>query len=46
VLLYAARAEAIGGDKAAAMELAERALIATDPSLPPYQREAAQELIA
>jgi tetratricopeptide (TPR) repeat protein len=46
VLLYAARTEAIGGDKAAAMELAERALIATDPSLPPYQREAAQELIA
>ena len=46
VLLYAARAAEVGGDKAAAVELAERALTATDPSLPPHQRKAAQELIA
>lgn len=44
VLLYAARAEAIGGDKSAAAELAERAVNATDPSLPPHLRKAAQEL--
>lgn len=46
VLLYAARAAEVGGDKAAAVELAERALTATDPSLPPHQRKAAQELIS
>jgi tetratricopeptide (TPR) repeat protein len=46
VLPYAARTEAIGGDRSAALELAERALIATDPSLTPYQRKATQELIA
>ena len=44
VLLYAARTAAISGDQAAAVELAERALIATDPSLPPHQRKAAQKL--
>jgi tetratricopeptide (TPR) repeat protein len=46
VLLYAARAAVVGGDKAAAAELAERALTAADPSLPPHQRKAAQELTA
>ena len=44
VLLYAARTVAISGDQAATVELAERALIATDPSLPPHQRKAAQKL--
>jgi hypothetical protein len=46
VLLYAARAAVVGGDKAAAAELAERALTAADPSLPPHQRKTAQELTA
>ena len=46
VLLYAARAEAIGGDQATAAELAERAMTATDPSLPRHLREAAQEISA
>src|SRR6266851_1696251 len=45
VLLYAARAEALGGDKIAAQELARRALNATDPPLPPHQRQAAQKLV-
>jgi tetratricopeptide (TPR) repeat protein len=44
VLFYAARAEMIGGDQATAAGLAERAITATDPSLPRHQRQAAQEL--
>ena len=44
VLLYAARIEALGGDQSASAELAERAVTATDPPLPPHQREAAQRL--
>ena len=35
VLLYAARATALGGDKASAKELAMRAVDASDPSLSP-----------
>ncbi len=45
VLLYAARAEALGGDQGAAVELARRAVDATDPALPSHQREVAQKLI-
>jgi tetratricopeptide (TPR) repeat protein len=45
VLLYAARAEALGGDQAAAAELAEHAINATDPPLPLHQREAALQLV-
>jgi tetratricopeptide (TPR) repeat protein len=45
VLLYAARTEALGGNKAAALELARRALNATDPAPPPHQREAALTLL-
>ena len=45
VLLYAARTEAIIGNRARAAELAARALDATDPSLFPYQRKACQELL-
>jgi tetratricopeptide (TPR) repeat protein len=45
VLLYAAQTEMISGDWARAAELAERALNATDPSLPSHQRRAAQELL-
>jgi tetratricopeptide (TPR) repeat protein len=41
VLLYAARAKALAGDKAAAVELARHALNATDPALRQHQREAA-----
>lgn len=45
VLLYAARTEALGGNKVAAAELARRALNATDPAPPPHQREAALTLL-
>jgi tetratricopeptide (TPR) repeat protein len=45
VLLYAARAEFLGGDKVAAQELARRALNATDPPLPPHQRQATLRLV-
>jgi tetratricopeptide (TPR) repeat protein len=45
VLLYAARAEALGGNKSAAAELATSALSATDPALPAHQREAALKLV-
>ena len=45
VLVYAARTEALGGNKVAAVELARRALNATDPALPRHQREAAQTLL-
>lgn len=44
VLLYAARAEALSGDRPTSIELAERAVNAAAPPLPPHQREAAQEL--
>jgi tetratricopeptide (TPR) repeat protein len=46
VLLYAAQAEALGGDVAVAAELAERAVNAADPPLPPHQREAARQIAA
>ncbi|MGH3722222.1 MAG: tetratricopeptide repeat protein [Pseudonocardiaceae bacterium] len=45
VLLYAARAATLGGDPAMAANLARRALAATDPALPPHQREAALKLV-
>jgi tetratricopeptide (TPR) repeat protein len=44
-LLYAARTEALGGNKVAAVELARRALNATDPAPPRHQREIAQALL-
>ena len=37
VLLYAARAEALGGHQVAAADLAEQAIYATDPPLPVHQ---------
>ena len=46
VLLYAARAEALSGDRIAAVELARRAMDATDPVLPRHQREMAQDLVS
>jgi tetratricopeptide (TPR) repeat protein len=45
VLLYAARAEALGGDQVAAAELAGLAMSATDPPLPRHQRVAALRLV-
>lgn len=44
VLLYAARAEALVGDQAAAAEHAEQAINATDPPLPLHQHNAAMKL--
>jgi tetratricopeptide (TPR) repeat protein len=44
-LLYAARTEALGGNKAAAVELARQALLATDPAPPRHQREVAEALL-
>ena len=44
VLLYAARAEALAGDQAAAAELAGQAIRATDPPLPLHQLDAARKL--
>jgi tetratricopeptide (TPR) repeat protein len=44
VLLYAARARALTGDVAEAKELANRAVDATDPALPPPRRDAALAL--
>jgi tetratricopeptide (TPR) repeat protein len=44
VLFYASRAEALGGDKAGAVELARRAVSASDPAMPPHQFEAARVL--
>jgi tetratricopeptide (TPR) repeat protein len=44
-LLYAARTRALGGNKVAAVELARRALNATDPAPPRHQREVAEELL-
>jgi tetratricopeptide (TPR) repeat protein len=46
VLLYAARATALGGDKAGAKELAMRAVDASDPSLSPQHRHSTLELLA
>lgn len=45
LLLYAARVRALSGDQAEAAELARRAIAATDPVLPPHQRDAALQLI-
>lgn len=45
VLLYAARVAALASDPSVAVELASRALAATDPMLPPHQREVALRLI-
>jgi tetratricopeptide (TPR) repeat protein len=44
VLFYAARAEALGGDQSTAVNLARRAMDATDPALPQHQREVACQL--
>jgi len=44
VLLYAARAEALGGDQAAAAELAGQAINATDPPLPLHLHDEAVKL--
>jgi tetratricopeptide (TPR) repeat protein len=44
VLLYAAKAKALGGYEDAAAELARRAVDATDPMLPAYHREVALQL--
>ena len=46
VLLYVARAYALGGDESAAQEYARQAADATDPALSPRHREAARQLIA
>ncbi len=45
VLLYAARAAALGHDPAMAADLARRAINATDPAVPPHQRQQALQLI-
>jgi tetratricopeptide (TPR) repeat protein len=44
VLLYAARAEELGGDPAAAADYAEQAIKATDPPLPLHQHDEALKL--
>ena len=44
VLLYAARAFALGGDDSAAKDLAQQAADATDPPLSPQHREVARQL--
>jgi tetratricopeptide (TPR) repeat protein len=44
VLLYAAQASVLGGDKATAEKLARRAADAMDPALPPQHREVADRL--
>jgi len=46
VLLFAARAMSLRGDKEEADELAKRAIDATDPALPPQHREIAHQLMA
>jgi tetratricopeptide (TPR) repeat protein len=46
VLLYAARASALGGDEISSGELARRAVDATDPPLSPPHRELALRLAA
>jgi tetratricopeptide (TPR) repeat protein len=44
VLLYSARATALGGDLLTAEDLAWRAVNAADPALPPWQSRAARKL--
>ena len=44
VLLYAARATALGGNEAMAKQLARRAVDAVDPALPPQQLQTALQL--
>jgi tetratricopeptide (TPR) repeat protein len=44
VLLYAARATALGGNEARAKQLARRAIDAVDPALPPQQLQTALRL--
>jgi tetratricopeptide (TPR) repeat protein len=44
VLLYAARATALGGNEAIAKQLARRAVDAVDPALPPQQLQTALQL--
>lgn len=46
VLLYAARAKALGGDEYAAEELAQRAVDATDLALSPHHRKVALQIAA
>jgi tetratricopeptide (TPR) repeat protein len=43
-LYYAARAAVLGGGEITARELARKAVIATDPALPPHHRDAARQL--
>jgi tetratricopeptide (TPR) repeat protein len=45
VLLYAARAAALGHDPAIAVDLARRAVNATDPAVPPHQRQQAMQIL-
>jgi tetratricopeptide (TPR) repeat protein len=45
VLLYAARVAALSDAPATAANLAQRAMAATDPAVPPHQREQARQLI-
>ncbi|HKR50185.1 MAG TPA: tetratricopeptide repeat protein [Pseudonocardiaceae bacterium] len=45
VLLYAARVAALSGDPVMVADRARRALVATDPPLPPHQREAALSIL-
>ena len=45
VLLYAARAAALGHDPAVAVDLARRAVNATDPAVPPHQRQQAMRIL-
>ena len=45
VLFYAARVNELGGHSTKAMHLAERAVEASDPSLPPQQRRSTLELL-
>lgn len=44
-LYYGARAAALSGDQIKARELARRAVIATDPALPPHHLDAARQLV-
>jgi tetratricopeptide (TPR) repeat protein len=45
VLLYAARAAALGHDLAIAVDLARRAVNATDPAVPPHQLQQAMQIL-
>jgi tetratricopeptide (TPR) repeat protein len=44
-LYYGARAAALSGDQIKARELARRAVIATDPALPPHHLDSAHQLV-